>query len=100
MLQLAAWSGSGVIHTHHDYMVGLRSQLNGTRIKPSDQVFYSYFTESLPPSLDLFIAQYEDNTHDSSVISSRSTRCARSQVQEGRGFVGQYRRAVRSAVGR
>ncbi|SRR5258706_16341282 len=53
-------------------MVGLRSQLNDTRIRLLDWAFYSSFTESLPPSLDLFIALYEDNTYDN-------------QVQEGQG---------------
>lgn len=30
----------------------------------SDQVFYSYPTEPSPPSFDLFIALYEDNTYN------------------------------------
>jgi len=30
----------------------------------SDQAFYSYFIESLPPSLDTFVTRYEDTNHD------------------------------------
>ena len=51
-LQLAAWNRSGVLHSHCDYMVDLRSEPNNTRMRLLDQAFYSYFTEPLSPSLN------------------------------------------------
>jgi len=41
-------------------MVDLRIQLVDAGMALSDQAFYSYFNESLPPSLDLFVTLYED----------------------------------------
>jgi transposase InsO family protein len=63
-LQLAMWNGVGSIHTHRDYMVELRCQLADAGMQLSDQSFLSHFIESLPPSLDLFVALYEDSNHD------------------------------------
>ena len=63
-LQRAAWNGSDVIHAHRDYMVNLRTQMADGGMTLSDQDFYSYFTASLPPSLDIFIALCEANKYD------------------------------------
>jgi len=63
-LQLASWGGTGAIHIHQDYMIDLRIQLADAGMILSDQAFYSYFIESLPPSLDLFVTLYEDTNHD------------------------------------
>jgi len=63
-LQLADWDGQGAISTHRDYMVDLRTQLEDTGMTLADQAFYSYFAESLPESLDLFITLYEDSTYN------------------------------------
>ena len=70
-LQMAAWNGSGSILTHCDYMFDLRSQLSDAGLALTDQAFYSYFTESLPTSLDLFIALYEDNTFDVDLLCDK-----------------------------
>lgn len=78
-LRLAAWNGSGSILTHRDYMGGLHSQLSDAGLNLTDQAFHSYFTESPPPSLDLFITFYDDKTYDVDFVrSSRSTRHVRS----------------------
>jgi hypothetical protein len=58
------WDGVGPIHSHRNYMVDLRSQLADAGMQLSDQSFLSHFIESLPPSLDLFVALYEDSNHD------------------------------------
>jgi hypothetical protein len=63
-LQLARWDGTGSIHTHRDYMVDLRLQLADANRVLTDESFYSYFIESLPPSLDLFVTLYEDTNND------------------------------------
>jgi len=63
-LQLASWGGTGAIHIHRDYMADLRIQLAGAGMILSDPAFYSYFIESLPPALDLFVTLYEDTNHD------------------------------------
>jgi len=63
-LQLADWDGQGAISTHRDYMVDLHTQLEDTGMTMTDQAFYSYFAESLPELLDLFITLYEDSTYN------------------------------------
>src|SRR5258706_14224520 len=75
--QLSKWDGSGMIHTHRNNMVDLRTKLADTGMELIDQTFYKYFTHSLPTSLDLFITLYEapPTTSMSSVIDSPSTRC-------------------------
>ena len=73
-LQMAAWNGSGSILTHRDYMVDLRSQLRDAGMNLTDQAFYSYFTESLPPSLDLFVTLYEDNTFDVDLLCDKFSK--------------------------
>ena len=52
-------------------MADLRSQLRDTGYNLSDQAFYTYFTESLPPSLDLFITLEEDNTYDVNLLCDK-----------------------------
>jgi transposase InsO family protein len=63
-LQLAQWDSNGSIHTHRDYMVNLRLQLADANRVLTDKSFYSYFIESLPTSLDLFVALYKDPNND------------------------------------
>jgi hypothetical protein len=63
-LQLAKWDGNGIIHTHCDTMVDVRTELADTGIIINDQSVYGYFTNSLSPSLDLFITLYDDSTYD------------------------------------
>ena len=55
-LQLAAWEGSGSILTHLFYAFDM------------DQSFHCYFTGSLPPSLCLFIAFYDDKSFDADLL--------------------------------
>jgi len=64
MLQLVDWDGQRAISTHCDHMVDLLTQLEDTGMTLTDQAFYSYFAESLPESLDLFITLYEDSTYN------------------------------------
>ena len=63
-LLLTQWDSTGPIHTHHDYMVNLQIQLADAGLLLSDQSFYSHFVHSLPKSLDMFIALYEDTNYD------------------------------------
>ena len=63
-LQLADWDGQGGIRTYRDHMVELRTQLEDAGMTLTDQAFYSYFVESLPELLDLFITLYEDTTYN------------------------------------
>jgi hypothetical protein len=78
-LQLAAWDGSDVIHTHRDHMVNLRIQMADAGMALSDQAFYTYFTLSLPPSLDLLVAVCEDNNYD---IDSLCDKIAKYEMRQ------------------
>ena len=74
-LQLMKWDGSGSIFTHRDAMVNLRTELADTGMVINDHTFFSYFTSSLPRSLDLFITLYDDGrSHDINVICDRFAR--------------------------
>ena len=70
-LQLAKWDGTGIIHAHLDYMVTTRAQLSDAGMKITDQSFYENFTQSLPTSLDLFIALYDNSTYDVNQLCSK-----------------------------
>ena len=76
-LQITKWDGSGTIHTHRDCMVNLRAEITGTDTTISDQSFYEQFTDSLPTSLDLFIALYEDSTYDVDLFYDKLTSTRR-----------------------
>lgn len=70
-LQLASWDGTESIHTHRDYMVGLRIQLVDAGTPLSDDSFYSYFLGSLPSSLDLLVTLYDNPTHDVDLLCDK-----------------------------
>ena len=99
------WNRSGLILTHRNYMVDLRSQLRDAGFNLSDQTFYAYFTESLP-ALDLFITLYEDNTYDVNLLCDKFAKYERCQklraIKSGKGEVSIIEWqccAVRPAVG-
>ena len=73
-LQQAAWGGKGSILEHRDFMFDLRAQLNSTGLVLSDQSFRCYFTQSLPPSLDVFIMFHDDVLHDVDLLCERFVR--------------------------
>ena len=73
-LQMASWDCNGTIQTHWDYMVDLHIQLADTGKPITDKSFFSYFIESLPHSLDLFISLYDDSTHDVDLLCSKFTK--------------------------
>ena len=87
-LQLAKWDGSGTIHTHHDAMVDIRTELADAGMMISDQSFYEYFTNSLPSSLDLFITLYDDSTYDINLLCNKfakyEMRCKLAAAKAGR----------------
>jgi hypothetical protein len=66
--QLARWDGS---HTHRDTMVDIRTELADTGMIINDQSFYEYFTNSLPPALDLFITLHDDSTYDIDLLCDK-----------------------------
>jgi hypothetical protein len=70
-LQLAKWDGNRTIHTHRDTMVDIRIELAETGMIINDQYFYEYFTNSLAPSLDLFITLYDDSTYDIDLLCDK-----------------------------
>ena len=70
-LQMASWDGDGTIQTHQDYMVDLHIQLTDTSKPITNKSFFSYFIESLPCSLDLFISLYDNSTHDVDLLCSK-----------------------------
>jgi gag-polypeptide of LTR copia-type len=70
-LQLTKWDGSRTIHTHRDTMVDIRTELADTGMIISDQSSYEYFTNSLPPSLNLFITLYDDSTYDIDLLCGK-----------------------------
>ena len=73
-LLLAQWDGTGPIHTHRDYMVNLQIQLADAGLSLSDQSFYSHFVRSLPKSLNMFIALYEDMNYDVDFLCAKFTK--------------------------
>ena len=73
-LQMASWDGNGTIQTHQDYMVNLCIQLADTSKPITDKSFFSYFIESLPHSLDLFISLYDNSTHNVNLLCSKFTK--------------------------
>jgi gag-polypeptide of LTR copia-type len=73
-LQLVKWDGSGTIHTHRDTMVDIRTELADTGMIINDQSFYEYFTNSLPPSLNLFITLYDDSTYDIGLLCDKFSK--------------------------
>lgn len=73
-LRLASWDGTGSIRTHRGYMTNLRIQLADAGHLLSDDSFYSYFVESLPESLDLFVILCEDSTHDVDLLCDKIAR--------------------------
>jgi hypothetical protein len=81
-LQLMMWDGSGVIHTHCEYMVNLRNQLVDAGMTLANQIFYQYLTESLPSSLDLFITLYEDTSHDVDFLCDKISKYKMHQKQQ------------------
>ena len=73
-LQMASWDGNGTIQTHWDYMVNLHIQLTNTGKPITDKSFFSYFIESLPCSLNLFISLYDNSTHNVDLLCSKFTK--------------------------
>ena len=70
-LQLASWDGTGSIHTHCDYMTNLRTQLTDAGMLLTDQAFFSYFVESLPATLNIFITMYEDPSYNINLLCDK-----------------------------
>jgi hypothetical protein len=73
-LQQAVWTGEGSILAHCDYMFDLRFQLCDTGLALSNQSFHCYFTQSLPPSLDILVMFYNDKTYDVKLLCEHFTR--------------------------
>jgi Zinc knuckle len=73
-LQLAKWDGNKTIQTHRNTMVDIRTELAETGMIINDQSFYEYFTNSLPPSLDLFITLCDDSTYDIDLLCDKSSK--------------------------
>ena len=88
-MRMARWDGNGPISAHRDYMVGLRTQIAQTGKRMSDEAFFDYFTVSLPSSMDVFIAMYEDQTFDVDHLCEKLTkfelRRARRDLVDGKG---------------
>ena len=70
-LQMASWDGNGTIQTHQDYMVDLCIPLANTSKPITNESFFSYFIESLPCSLNLFISLHDDSTHNVNLLCSK-----------------------------
>jgi hypothetical protein len=52
----------GVVHTHHDAMAALRTDLASAGMPIGDQAYSEHFTRSLPTSIDPFITLYDNTT--------------------------------------
>jgi len=59
---------------HRDAMVALRSELAGAGYSISDQSFYEQFMDSLPRSMDMFVALYDDVSADVDAFCNKFTR--------------------------
>jgi len=70
-LHLAKWDGSSTIYSHRDAMVDLRTELADAGMTISPQFFHECFTNSLPSSLDLFVALYDDPTYDVDLLCDK-----------------------------
>ena len=73
-LQLASWDGTGSIHTHCDYMTDLHTQLADAGTSITNQAFFSYFIESLPPTLNIFVTMFEDPSYDINLLCDKFAR--------------------------